>query len=274
MKLAVKCQYCNKEVALPFKCPFCNQFHCSEHRLPENHKCPEYWRAKAPREQPPAIVVGEAETAPFKYTVSYTPPIPKLFQFSSTEIRHLALSALLVMAVGLSIVFYGSLDIPNKPEILVILAIVFTLTFLLHELAHKLSAQHFGLWAEFRLTLFGALITAFSIFFPFFKIISPGAVMIAGSIDKKTAGKTAIAGPLTNIMLSTIILMFALYPLDQGIKTVVMLSAAWNAWIALVNLIPFGVLDGVKVLMWNKAVWSTAFIASMALTIFTFINLS
>jgi Zn-dependent protease len=270
MKTAVKCQYCNKEVALPFKCPFCNQFHCSEHRLPENHKCPEYWRAKAPREQPPATVVGKAETAPFEYTVSYTPSTPKLFQFSSTEIRHLTLSALLVMAVGLSIAVYRSL----KPEILAILAIIFALTFLLHELAHKLSAQHFGLWAEFRLTLFGALITALSIFLPLFKIVSPGAVMIAGSIDRETAGKTAIAGPLTNIILSTIILTFALYNLDPGIQTVVMLSAAWNAWIALINLIPFGLLDGVKVFMWNKTVWSTAFILSIALTFFTFVNLS
>jgi Zn-dependent protease len=98
--------------------------------------------------------------------------------------------------------------------------------------------------------------------------------MIAGSIDRETAGKTAIAGPLTNIILSTIILTFALYPLDRSIQTVVMLSAAWNAWIALINLIPFGLLDGVKVLMWNKTVWSTAFIVSIVLTIFTFVNLS
>jgi len=178
------------------------------------------------------------------------------------------------MGVGLSIVFYWSLEIPKTPEVLAILAIIFTLTFLLHELAHKLSAQHFGLWAEFRLTLFGALITAFSIFLPFFKIISPGAVMIAGSIDRETAGKTAIAGPLTNIVLSTLILTFALYPLNQVIQKIAMLSAAWNAWIALVNLIPFGLLDGLKVFMWNKTVWSAAFIASMALTIFTFIHLS
>lgn len=271
MKLAVKCHYCNKEVALPFKCPFCNQYHCTEHRLPENHKCPEYWRAKAPREQPPTIIVGEAETAPFEYTVSYTPPTLKPFRFSPTEIRHLTLSALLVMAVGLSIVLYGSWEI-KTPEILA-LAIIFTLTFLLHELAHKLTAQHFGLWAEFRLTLFGALITALSIFLPLFKIISPGAVMIAGSIDRETAGKTAIAGPLTNIVLSTIILAFALYPLNQGIQTVAMLSAAWNAWIALINVIPFGMLDGLKVFMWNKAVWSAVFMASIALTIFTFIHL-
>ncbi len=171
------------------------------------------------------------------------------------------------MGVGLSIVLYESL----RPEILAILVAVFTLTFLLHELAHKLSAQHFGLWAEFRLTLFGALITAFSIFLPLFKIISPGAVMIAGSIDRETAGKTAIAGPLTNIVLSTIILTFALYP---GVQTVAMWSAAWNAWIALINLIPFGLLDGVKVFMWNKIVWITVFVASVALTFFTFIHLS
>jgi len=35
-----KCEYCGKEVDLPFKCPFCGHYFCIEHRLPENHDCP------------------------------------------------------------------------------------------------------------------------------------------------------------------------------------------------------------------------------------------
>jgi Zn-dependent protease len=277
MKLAVKCQYCNKEVALPFKCPFCNQYHCSEHRLPENHKCPEHWRAKAPREQPPTIVVGEAETAPFKYTVSYTPsPISGSFRFSPKELKHLTIGALLVIGVGLSYIPHipqiaRALSSPVlTTELLLSLALIFTFSFLLHEIAHKLSAQHFGLWAEFRLTPFGALITLISMLLPFFKIISPGAVMIAGPITKKKAGKTALAGPLTNIVLSIICVTVYMITQDSFLLINSFFGAWINAIISLFNLIPFGIMDGFKVFQWNKPVWIVAFIASVALTIFAF----
>ncbi len=36
----VKCDYCGKEVALPFICPYCGGKFCVEHHLPENHNCP------------------------------------------------------------------------------------------------------------------------------------------------------------------------------------------------------------------------------------------
>ena len=35
----VKCDYCGKEVDLPFTCPYCGGHFCAEHRLPENHEC-------------------------------------------------------------------------------------------------------------------------------------------------------------------------------------------------------------------------------------------
>ena len=34
-----KCEYCGKEVLLPFKCPYCGKNFCVEHRLPEKHEC-------------------------------------------------------------------------------------------------------------------------------------------------------------------------------------------------------------------------------------------
>ena len=159
----------------------------------------------------------------------------------------------------------------SGPEILISLAAVFTSVYLLHELAHKLVAQHYGLWAEFRLTMFGALITLLSIFSPI-KLISPGAVLIAGPMSRKTAGKTALAGPLTNLLLSLASLMFVLYP-SSFLTTVALLSAAFNAWIALFNLIPFAIMDGLKVFQWNKLVWAATFITSVALTIVTFLML-
>lgn len=33
------CSTCGESITLPFKCKFCGGLFCSEHRLPENHKC-------------------------------------------------------------------------------------------------------------------------------------------------------------------------------------------------------------------------------------------
>ena len=35
-----KCQLCKKDVFMPFQCSYCGQYFCDEHRLPENHLCP------------------------------------------------------------------------------------------------------------------------------------------------------------------------------------------------------------------------------------------
>ncbi len=270
MNQTTKCQKCNEEVTLPFKCPFCDQYYCTQHRLPENHNCPEYWKVITPRRETPTFTIeSKPQTTPYEYTVTYTPqPKTKIFWFSPTELKHLTLSTLLVMGVGLSWPLWSMGGLGN-PEILIGLAAVFTSGYLLHELAHKLIAQHYGLWAEFRLTMFGAFITLLSIFSPI-KLISPGAVLIAGPMSKKTAGKTALAGPLINLLLSLVSLVFVLYPMNP-FSTVAWWSAAFNAWIALFNLIPFAIMDGLKVFQWNKLIWATVFITSIVLTIFTFV---
>jgi Zn-dependent protease len=260
-----KCQHCGTEVFLPFKCSYCHGYFCAEHRLPENHACPEYWRARAPRE------AAEPTKPAYKYTITYLPrPTAKVFWFSTTELKHLALGALLVTGVGLSFIpQLASLSQElTAPEILASLVIAFTLSFFLHEIAHKISAQRFGLWAEFRLTLQGALITLLSMLLPF-KIISPGAVMIAGPMTKESVGKTGLAGPLTNIIISAVCTIIAVTT-----QSVFFWIIAWiNAFIAFFNLIPFGVMDGLKVFWWNRRVWALAFSVSLPLTIFTFWNL-
>ena len=199
------------------------------------------------------------EQPSYKYTVSYTPQKSKAFWFSTKELKHLTIGALLVFGVGFS---YFLTTAPTLFT-LTILSIAFTLSFLLHEIAHKFSAQHFNLWAEFRLTMQGVLITLISIFLPF-KIISPGAVMIAGSGTKETVGKTAISGPVTNIIIAFICVILA------AVTELFIVIAFINALLAVINLIPFGILDGWKVFNWNKIFWAIAFIVAIILIAYTY----
>jgi len=47
------CEHCGKEVELPFRCKFCGHYFCLEHRLPENHNCPN---------APPRTPLGSYQT--------------------------------------------------------------------------------------------------------------------------------------------------------------------------------------------------------------------
>jgi Zn-dependent protease len=258
---AMICQKCGRETFLPFKCQYCGGHFCSEHRLPENHECPRIAQARVPKDETHPVMAQWQKPIEYKYTYVPVRPAQRGFHFSIKELGHLALATVLVVGVGISLDFAS---VANGGYLLLALSVVgFTASFLMHEMAHKIVAQKHGLWAEFRLTASGAIITAISIALPF-KFISPGAVMVAGA-DQRTMGKTAVAGPATNIVLATI---FSAAVAALPSYTLVFGVIAWfNAWIAVFNLIPFGIFDGLKVFMWNKKVWALAFAVSAVLTV-------
>lgn len=187
---------------------------------------------------------------------------------SSTETVHLAVGAMIVTGVGLSIYrpVYGWIYyLSREPLIFLSSALIFTAIFVIHELAHKAAAKYYGLWAEFRLNLIGALLTVISIAPTPLKFVSPGAVMIAGATNKKIVGVTALAGPFTSIVLAALaFLMYLLVPSDSFTQ-MLLDAAALGAWLALLNLVPYGILDGAKVFWWNRLVWAAGFATSVIL---------
>ncbi len=211
----------------------------------------------------------------YMYTSSYPGfqrPANVGLRFSRKEILHLGVAVLLVALVGISIIGFGLLATANY-FILITFAAVLLTSFLIHELAHKIAAQRLGLWAEFRLTLLGSALTLISIVSPpFFKLISPGAVMISGYADSETVGKISLAGPMTNIVLSFTLFFgsIVMSPLSF-ISFLFVLGAFFNAWIAVFNLIPFGVFDGLKIYHWDKKVWAATFLASAMLAVGSYV---
>jgi len=264
----MKCQICGREELLPFQCPYCSKQFCTYHRLPENHKCNEMDLVYKSKKEGNMIL---GKTNSFKYDFNYNKfyrPKSKIY-FSYKEIKHLIIASLLVIGVGLSIGFYAFTFTRQGILHMAILAFILTTSFFIHEIAHKIIAQKTGLWAEFRLTLWGSLLTIVFMILPvIFKIISPGAVMISGSAKRHEIGKISIVGPLTNIILacSFIGLMF----LSPTYNWIFIIGALFNSYIALFNLIPFGILDGFKVFNWNKIIWLATFCASLALTIISY----
>jgi Zn-dependent protease len=122
--------------------------------------------------------------------------------------------------------------------------------FLLHEMGHKVVAQRYKCFAEFR-SFDNMLVLAIALSFLGFIFAAPGAVMIQGRVDTVRNGKISAAGPLVNILLAVLFLMaFQVY----STKTF-SYGFMINSWIGLFNMIPLGNFDGRKILAWNKAVW-------------------
>ena len=262
----MKCQKCGEETFLPFQCPYCGGQFCTAHRLPENHDCPKMEVARASK-QDEAISVRAPSS--YEYKVTFGQPVrPKgHVYFSPKELKHLAVAGLLVVGVGFSSALYlDGFAFWSLVAELAVFAAVLTASFLAHEIAHKVVAQRRGLWAEFRLTLWGAVVTLISIISPLFKIIAPGAVMISGSARNEEMGKISLAGPSVNIVLSAVLLGMGLAFASSPFSWMFFWSALLNGFMAVFNLIPFGIFDGLKIFSWNKMVWALVFASSLALT--------
>ena len=232
--------------------------------MPENHDCPRIDLAHLPKEDVQPVLVGAENSFEYKVTFSPFGRQSRGIHFSGKELLNLFVGMVLVVGVALSLFLYSVSYV-----LLGLFVLVFTVSFFVHEFAHKIVAQRKGVWAEFRLTSVGAILTLVSIFSPL-KFISPGAVMVSGSADGKSMGEIAVAGPMTNIVLSMAFLSSLLVaPTSQ-----ILIWGMWfNAWISFFNLIPFWVFDGLKIFTWNQRVWALALAASLALTVYSFMRI-
>ena len=194
-------------------------------------------------------------------------------RFSRTEITHLIIS-MVVLTIAFSLALtnnslitgFGNFNILPFGLFMSFLGIL--TAFFFHELSHKFMAQKYGLWSEFRMFPNGLLLAIFLAVFTGFVFAAPGAVMFRGDSRTFETGRIAAAGPLANILIAAITLPLYLYVFYEAslIGQIVGFICLINAFLATFNLLPFGPLDGRKIIRWNVNVWIMLFIIAIVLT--------
>jgi Zn-dependent protease len=196
--------------------------------------------------------------------------------FSARELRDLAVAWValgVAFAVFLNRGILEAILAGSAPPEAALLALALALStaglgFLLHELAHKVVAVRFGQVAAFRAE-YGLLFLTVVSAFAGFLFAAPGAVYHRGRITDRENGLVALAGPVTNLLLVALFLPLAVA--GPGLLGTVGTQGLFiNLLLAGFNMIPFGPLDGRKVLAWSLPVYLLVAVPSIGLAAFVF----
>jgi len=201
-------------------------------------------------------------------------------RFSRQEVFQLGV-AILALSTALTIAnavalrgLYPSSELPLRLALWFTSALVAVASGVgLHEISHKIVAQRYGHWAEFRYSLRGLAMSFVFAFFGFL-IGAPGATMVSGNVTRDQNGRISAAGPVSNLVIGTVFMLAAaaivrtssLANLPAIFVTIILVNAWYlNVILAGFNMIPILPFDGSKVWAWNKAVYAGILVLALSL---------
>jgi Zn-dependent protease len=218
------------------------------------------------------------------YTYSWAPAQPESGRLSTSpkELLQIGVAFLvltfdfvLILYVGGLFTGFGFSAFGSIPIAVVLTAAGLAFTaFVCHEMAHKISAQRHGYWAEFRWYPMGLAFSVFTAYLGFL-FAAPGATVVGGMGDLRQWGRTSLAGPLANLGFATAFYVssIAAWELHSAAFFWLLLLAYFNTFFAAFNLVPVGPLDGAKVLRWSSLAWAVSFLAAAVFAIACFLGI-
>ncbi|QKQ99755.1 peptidase M50 [Metallosphaera tengchongensis] len=181
------------------------------------------------------------------------------------EVESFALAILSIAVKGITL-YHAGLGIA-------IAVLAATIAIVPHELAHRQTARQYGCYSRFTLNFTGFLFTTIINLLPFFGLVFfSGYTLISCrffSADKRIDGITAAAGPITNLVISALFLALAAFTPNFLLSFIFQTIAGFNAVVGFFNLLPFWILDGLKVFRWNVVVWVILIAMSLVMMFLT-----
>jgi Zn-dependent protease len=204
------------------------------------------------------------------YSYSWAPTQPERGRLSTSprEVLHIGVAFVVLTLDFVLILYVGGLFSADPFAVFgsqylavaLVAAGIASTAFVCHELAHKISAQRQGYWAEFRWSPLGLVFSLITAYIGFLFAL-PGATVVGGMADARQWGRTSLAGPASNMSFAAVFYVAAVVTWYAGsvFWFWLLIIAFFNVYFAAFNLIPFGPLDGAKVLRWNSGIWGVAF---------------
>ncbi len=162
---------------------------------------------------------------------------------------------------------------PEAALLILMSALAVATAFFLHEMAHRYVARSYGGIAFFKIWSFGIIFAFVTSFFGFI-FAAPGAVNIGGIYRKDQFGKSALAGPLTNLVVGSVLVFSDLFlPMAPLLHTILGFVGGLNLYFGVFNMLPIPPLDGQKVMAWNLRIFLMVFVVAIILNIINFLTI-
>ncbi len=318
------CYHCGDEIKGKGNvCDKCNQTYCDTHKEPEVHECELVsgtTEVSKYQQINPILLSEQLEKDGIDTSFIQGPPagtfswlekenmVPEnafdmssgyefkgIFLVNKPTRIHLLIGTALIFFIGLlqfiHIDFLTGLADENLALAygIFILAALFAMVWLFHELAHLIVAKHYGLTVKFRLLTLGVVGLVLLLILGILPLVNiptvpapilPGVVVILGLEESEKrdnrAGLCKVAGPIVNLAFGAILLIISfLLPMDNGMwrfNIYLGILATMSLLLGLFNMIPIGVFDGKTILDWNKKIYLGLIIAFAALITLFYLN--
>ncbi len=144
--------------------------------------------------------------------------------------------------------------------------------FVLHELGHKVLAQRYGFWAEFRGQFSGLVMSLVIAAGTGFLFAAPGAVLIWGRVNAKQNALISLMGPGINFVIALLALPFTfVVDRDAFLPHTMAVVAQVNALLCVFNMLPIWTLDGRKIWYWSRLLYLSTMALAVALLVTVFV---